>query len=202
MKKVAFVDVDTQFDFMDPEGGLHVPGAEEIRPALAELTETAKARGVFVIATTDWHSTDDREFQEFPPHCVRNTAGAEKIEETRIEGAREVGLEGAFDDEAAREVVSSGAAVVRKETLDVFSNPKMEALLRALPGARFVVYGVATEYCVKAAVLGLLERGKEVVVVEDAVRAVSKAAGLSAVEEMRSKGAEFRRAAEVMAGLP
>jgi len=135
MKGMAFLDIDTQFDFMDPEGSLHVPGAEDIVPTLAELTRAAKARGVPLIATTDWHSDDDREFQEFPPHCVRDTHGAEKIEETRTEGAREVGLEEHLDDDAAREAVSGGALLVRKEKLDAFSNPGMDALVRALPAA-------------------------------------------------------------------
>ncbi len=201
MSTVVFVDVDTQFDFMDAEGSLHVPGAEEIRPVLAELTRAAKSRGILVIATTDWHSDDDREFRDYPPHCVRETHGAEKIEETRIDGAREAGLEGPLDDEAAREALSSGAAVVRKEKLDVFTNPNMDALLHALPDARFVVYGVAVECCVKSAVLGLLERGRKVTVVEDAVKPVSEEAGKTAVEEMCSKGAVFKLAAEVIAEL-
>ena len=36
----------------------------------------------------------------------------------------------------------------------------------------FVVYGVATDYCVRAAVIGLLTRGHRVALVADAVRAV------------------------------
>ncbi len=199
--KTVFVDVDTQFDFMDPEGGLCVPGAADIRPVLAELTRAAREHGVPVIATTDWHADDDREFQDFPPHCVRNTHGADKIGETCIDGAREAGLDKPLDGDAAREAVSAGAVVLRKEKLDAFSNPSMDILLRSLPGARFVVYGVATEYCVKAAVLGLLERGREVVVVEDAVRAVAEETGRAAIDDMRSKGASFRRAAQVMAEL-
>ena len=199
MSGIVFVDVDTQFDFMDPKGALYVPGAEEIRPVLVELVSAAKAGGVTVIATTDWHAPDDPEFQTFPPHCVRETPGAAKIEETRVEGAIEVGEEKALGEDEARRLVSSRALVVRKSTYDAFSNPGMDALVRALAGMSFVVFGVATDYCVRAAALGLLGRKRDVVVVEDAVRAVSEETGLAAVEEMRAKGAVFKRAAEVIA---
>jgi len=50
------------------------------------------------------------------------------------------------------------------------------------------------------AVLGLLERGKEVSLVEDAIRAVDPAAGKAAIQEMVKKGAAKVTAAGVIAG--
>ncbi len=40
----------------------------------------------------------------------------------------------------------------------------------------FVVYGVATDYCVRAAVEGLLRRRCQVAIVADAVRAIDSSA--------------------------
>ena len=37
-RPVIFWDVDTQHDFMDPDGKLYVKGAELIMPKLAQLT--------------------------------------------------------------------------------------------------------------------------------------------------------------------
>jgi hypothetical protein len=37
----VFWDVDTQVDFMSPEGKLYVPGAETIAPNLGRLTDYA-----------------------------------------------------------------------------------------------------------------------------------------------------------------
>jgi nicotinamidase/pyrazinamidase len=59
------------------------------------------------------------------------------------------------------------------------------------------VYGIATEYCVRLAVLGLRERGYAVSVVVDAVKAIEEAAGVKALEEMREAGAEVATTAEV-----
>jgi len=40
--------------------------------------------------------------------------------------------------------------------------------------AYIIVYSVATEFCVKATVLGFLERGLDVYIVEDAIKGVDK----------------------------
>ena len=40
--KTAFVDIDTQFDFMDPRGRLYVPGAEYIIDNIKKLFRYAK----------------------------------------------------------------------------------------------------------------------------------------------------------------
>ena len=53
----------------------------------------------------------------------------------------------------------------------------------------FVVYGVATDYCVRAAVLGLLDRGQKVAVVVDAIRAVDPGAEPDVLTEFARRGA-------------
>jgi nicotinamidase/pyrazinamidase len=53
-------DIDTQFDFMRPEGKLYVPDAEEIAPAMQQLVEAARAAGIVHVASADDHElTDD-----------------------------------------------------------------------------------------------------------------------------------------------
>ena len=61
-----------------------------------------------------------------------------------------------------------------KREFDVFSRPDADALVARYDAGRptFVVYGVATDYCVRAAVEGLLARRCRVAVVVDAVRAI------------------------------
>ena len=51
--RIAFLDVDTQYDFMDPAGALHVRGAEALGPNLKRLTEYALARRIPVLASAD-----------------------------------------------------------------------------------------------------------------------------------------------------
>ena len=46
----VFFDVDTQVDFMLPDGRLHVPGAETIIPNLSKLMAYAEAQGTPVLS--------------------------------------------------------------------------------------------------------------------------------------------------------
>ncbi len=57
----VFWDVDTQGDFMHPDGALYVPGAEEIIPNLGRLTRHAHARGIRIVASADDHVRDHSE---------------------------------------------------------------------------------------------------------------------------------------------
>ena len=57
----------------------------------------------------------------------------------------------------------------------MFANPLAEPVVASLrqAGARFYVYGLATDYCVKAAALGLAEGGCHTVLLTDAVAGIS-----------------------------
>jgi len=76
-----------------------------------------------------------------------------------------------------------------------------EQILSALRPDRVYVYGVATEYCVLRAVLGLRRCGYDATVVSDAVRPVDEEAGRAAVAHMRAGGAHMARTAEVIKEL-
>jgi len=197
---VLFFDVDTQRDFMDEQGALAVPGAAAIRPNLRRLAQAARRLGIPVIASEDAHDPDDPEFADFPPHCVKGTPGARKIEETSREDALRVPVSGELPA-PPREALARGMVVLEKKTLDVFTNPAAEKLLAALPGARVVLYGVATEYCVKAAAEGLLRRGRRLEVVTDAVKGVDEEAHRQTLAGLAAAGARLLTTGEVLAGL-
>ena len=190
---VVFVDVDTQYDFMSPDGGLYVQGAEEITDNMAALVSLAGRETIPVIATMDTHDTDDPEFGTFPPHCVRGTSGRDKIPETRPERFAWVTMD--------RQEVPADPAVtllVEKPTYDVFTNPNMPAVLEAFTANEYVVFGVATHFCVKAAVFGLIERGCSVTLVHDAVRPIAPDED-GVLEMMRNAGVRFVTTQEICA---
>src|SRR5687767_13068311 len=74
-----FVDIDTQFDFMDPAGKLYVPGAEQLGGPMEKLFTYAARAEIPVLSSVDEHAPDDPEFRQWPPHCVRGTPGQSKL---------------------------------------------------------------------------------------------------------------------------
>ena len=178
---LVFVDVDTQADFMLPGGRLYVPQAEEIIPNLGELMLWARARQVPIISTSDAHAPDDSEFAHWPPHCVSGAPGQQHIPETLFPDA--VVIENSPDAfHLPRGWV--GQIIVEKRVYDFTTNVNIEAILASLARPRFVVFGVATEYCVRSSVLALRKRNLPVAVVRDAIKAISAEQGRKAVEEM------------------
>lgn len=197
-QRVIFWDEDTQVDFIQPDGALPAPGALEIVPALARLTRFAVEHRIPILASVDSHVENDREFRDFPPHCVRGTPGQAKIPETRTP-ASEVAEPRRMNVQV--QLLLGGELdmlVIEKDNLDVFTVPLAEKLLRALAPARVYVYGVATEHCVRKVVLGLRERQYHATLVVDAVRAIEDAAGVRAIEEMTQAGADLATSAEVL----
>ena len=61
-------------------------------------------------------------------------------------------------------------------------------LLDQLGAERYVVYGVVTEICVKLAAWGLLETGKRVELVTDAVRSLNDAASTAMTDAFLAAG--------------
>jgi len=189
MKNVFFVDVDTQRDFMLSSGSLYVPGAERMIPKLRRLFDFARKNEISILSTMDAHVPDDPEFEQFPPHCVQGTDGQRKIDDTLI--PRPLIFQTKPVDRNMQEAARRHQQIiVEKQTLEPFSNPVFERLLRVLP-PHAIVFGVTTEYCVKLACLGIRRLGVPVALVTDAVRALSPKTEKEALEEMRRAGVEF-----------
>ena len=182
MTKLIFWDVDTLHDFMKSDGKLYVGGSEEIIPALKALTDFAHANRIPIIATADEHELSDLEISDmpdwqstFPPHCMRGTPGQLKIEETQLRNPLVIEPERQDPGALAQRVLAhQGDFLLNKRAVDVFTNANVPALLGALGPEAVVLYGVATDFCNRYAVEGLLRLLPQVdlYLVSDAVRAI------------------------------
>jgi nicotinamidase/pyrazinamidase len=164
----VFVDVDTQRDFLEETGALFVPGSRAIAANLGRLSRAAADAGIPVLATACCHVEDDAELSRFPPHCMAGSDGQRRIAETECPDSTVLAVGDRLSGELPRHLT------LQKREFDVFSRPDAGELVARYARSRpdFVVYGVATDYCVRAAVEGLLARGCRVAVVVDAVRAI------------------------------
>lgn len=209
MPGIVFWDVDTQVDFMVPEGKLYVPGAVEITANLARLTLRARERRITRVASVCDHVAEDAELSAtpdyrstFPPHCLRGTPGQEKIPATAMEHLVVIpNLR--LDPAEIRQRLErhTGEILVEKNQFDVFTNPNAQALLDTLAPDTLLVYGVAQDVCDAHAIAGFLRRGGcAVVFVADAAKPIDAARGALLVEEWRVQGVNVVTTDDVLEG--
>jgi nicotinamidase/pyrazinamidase len=189
-RKIVFWEVDAQQDFMLPGGKLYVPGAERIIPNIKRLVDGAQKARVLLVSSACAHAVNDPEFATFPSHCIRGTEGACIVPEglTKdcliIPNREKLPLPADLFDHAQ--------IVIEKQALDVFSNPHTNEIVERLgPEVTYVVFGVVTEYCVHFAAKGLLDRGRRVFVVEDAIETLKAEESERALGELKAMGAQL-----------
>ncbi len=213
---MVLVDVDVQVDFCEESGSLFVPGSPNER--FRALVRWATSAGVRIVGSVDSHAWDawelasnDRrgpngEKPNFPDHCVKGTPGWLKVPGTlpaRFRFLPNV-ADAPLGDVVAELVRGDTQAVYfEKEVYSLFANPLAERFLRGyvslLPEPpEMVVFGVATDYCVKAAALGLAERGYRTALLTDAIAGITPAGTDAAIEAMQRAGVRLTTSAELL----
>jgi len=189
-RNVVFWEVDTQADFMLPGGKLYVPGAERLLPNIRKLTNAARQGRVFLVSHGCYHAKDDPEFRTFPPHCIKGTEGAAFVPEALTDKVVVVP-----NDPSAvvpKDLSPYQQILFEKQTLDIFASRHANKFMKRFgDDVEFVVFGVVTEYCVRLAAKGLLDRGRRVSVVEDAIATLKAEDGERTVAELRDLGVRF-----------
>jgi len=199
-KDFIFWEVDVQRDFVLPGGHLYVPGAEKLLPNIRRLTDAARQGKVFLVSHGDFHPPNDPEFKIFPPHCVKGTFGSELVPEALTE--KVVRVPNDADAKLPEDLSAYQQILLEKQTLSIFETRHADALVQRLGNhAEFVVFGVVTEYCVSFAAKGLLERGRRVAVVQDAIETLKQEDGQKTVAELESLGARLTTTDQALRAL-
>jgi nicotinamidase/pyrazinamidase len=210
MTRLIFWDVDTLYDFMRSAGKLYVPGSEGIIPVVEALTDFAHDHRVPIVASADNHELSDAEISDapdwkttFPPHAMRGTPGQLKIAETALRDP--LVIEPDLQDPGAlahRVLGHGGDFLLHKRSLDIFSNANVPTLLRALDPEAVVLYGVATDFCDRYTVEGLLKHlpRSEILLVTDAIRAIYPEEGERLVAAWEERGVQLVGSAQILHG--
>lgn len=199
MSKIVFWDVDTQYDFIMPDGRLRIPGALELLPNLARLTVTARSRHdrIQVVASMDDHRPSDEELsaqpdflETFPPHCLHGSVGQMKVISTEPQHPLFIPSDPMEEGERRRRLESHrGEIVILKRRFDVFTNLNTEPIVQWLDPGAIYVYGVALDVCDAQAIEGLLRlKQKNLFLVRDATEAIDRDRGNRLVDKWRGLG--------------
>jgi nicotinamidase/pyrazinamidase len=194
----VFLDIDTQRDFMDENGALYVARSSEIVANLARLTQYATRHAIPVLATACSHRRDDPELTQFPPHCMAGTEGQGRIPATARSDSLILPVGARLRGELPPHVT------LEKSDYDLFSRTDSGELIARYNenNPLFVVYGVATDYCVRKAVEGLLLRQCRTAIVVDAIRALDPVAEPAILTDFARRGALLTVTRTVCAGSP
>ncbi|MEE9595181.1 MAG: nicotinamidase [Acidiferrobacterales bacterium] len=180
VKGDALIIVDVQNDFL-PGGNLAVPNADEVVPPLNLYIEAFESQHMPIYATRDWHPANHCSFKAqggiWPPHCIAGTAGAQFAP----------GLK-----HPPHTVIISKATTSEKDTYSGFEDADLAQRLRDQGVQRLFIGGLATDYCVLNTVKDALKHGFEVLLLQDAMRAVNVQPddGQKAEHEMQGLGAK------------
>jgi nicotinamidase/pyrazinamidase len=198
IERIGVIVVDVQGDFTKlKNGSLAVEGTDEAYIKKVEKgTKKLREAGFPILATQDWHPRNHTSFFTshrgkkafdvikihrkdqvlWPPHCVQNSPGAELLLNKKL-----------FD------------AFIKKGTdprYDSYSGFKddggkkteMDSVLKKSKIKKLIVYGIATDYCVRATALDALASGYRVILIKNLCRGVASDTSQKAIEEMKSKG--------------
>lgn len=130
-------------------GYLANPRMAGIIPNIKKLLEQKTEAGWGVVFLRDWHKPNDREFEVFAPHCVKDTEETEIIDELQ----------------------PFAYLVVDKTRYSGFFRTDLEHILFVWceKMGEIIVVGVCTDICVLHTVAGLRDRDYDVAVLEDCV---------------------------------
>lgn len=195
---IAVIVVDLQGDFTTwKKGSLAVDGADEaFVNKVREATGSLGQEGFLIFGTQDWHPADHISF-------FTNHEGKKPFESIQVEGRTQVlwpphCIQGT---ENARVLVDNNLflAIVKKgqdSRYDSYSGfqddggakTEMDKILKRNMVQKVVVYGLATDYCVKATAIDAARSGYKVIVVEDLCKGVAPDTSQKALEEMKQEG--------------
>ena len=171
----ALLIVDVQNDFC-PGGALAVTDGDQVVPVINQLIDQYDV----VCASKDWHPDQTIHFDRWPVHCVANTPGADfhpQLNQDPIDQILFKGTSNRDDGYSAFEA----------------TNINLTQWLKQKGVEELTIVGLATDYCVKASALDAADQGFQVVVKQEAIRAVNLLPndGNKALNEMKQAGIEI-----------
>jgi nicotinamidase-related amidase len=160
----VLIVVDMEDGFLTPGRNLYCgDDARAIIPRVVELVRREQEKGTRVIFTADTHDPDDKEFEMFPPHCIRGTEEAEIIPELR----------------------PYAQEIVRKRRYSAFFETDLERRLAEERPELVTICGVCTDICVMHTAADLRNRDYMVQTPADCVASFDQDAHRAALEHMR-----------------
>jgi nicotinamidase-related amidase len=187
-RKWILIDINTQKDYFFAWGNARIKNHRRVLANVRRMIAWARRNNVRVISTCEVYPNHNG--VEKVGYCIDGTDGQKKIRYTLLRNRANFPADGSTDFPA--DILRQYRQIVlHKRCVDPFNEPRIERLLSEVRADNFVLIGASAEGAVKATALGLLQRGKKVSVVIDAVGLLNKREAKLAFRKMRAKGAKL-----------
>jgi len=187
-RKQILIDIDTQRDFLLAEGKACIRNHRRVLAHIRRVMAWARFLHIPIISTAEVYPSNngDDAFR----HCIDGTDGQKKIGYTLLNDRVIFAADGNTD--LPRDMLRRHRQVIlHKRCVDPFDEPRIDRLLSELRASEFILVGTSLEGAVKMTALGLLQRGKNVTVVIDAVGTHDKKDANLTLRKMETKGAKL-----------
>jgi len=202
-RKTGVIVTDIQGDFTEAKAGsLAVGGTDQtFIDRVEKATSKLNRKGCLIFATQDWHPPDHISFYTshpgkkafetvqihgrtqvlWPPHCVQGTENAKVL----------------LDSKLFQAIVKKG----KNKNFESYSGFKddggaeteMDQLLKEHGIRELIIYGIATDYCVKATAVDAADFGYQVTVIESLCKGVTPETTARALQEMKERGIKVEK---------
>ena len=180
------IDVSTQKDLFLSDGIARVRNHRRVLANIRRVMAYARSRNIHVISTCEVYSSRNGH----TPYCLDGTEGHKKIRYTLLN--RRVSFTADGNANISKDIFKNYKQLVLHERgHDPFEEPAIERLLTDIKSCEFIWIGATAEKTIKAMALGLLQRGKKVTVIYDAVGSHDNKEAKMALRKMQAKGARL-----------
>jgi len=187
-RKQVLIDVDTQKDFLLANGKVCIRNHRRVLGHIRRVMAWARTRCVPIISLAEVHPNDNGDSEYI--HCLDGTEGQKKIRYTLVNNRVSFPADG-HTDLPGDMLRRYDQVILHKRCVDPFQEPRIERLLSEIRANEFIIIGSTAEGAVEATALGLLQRGKKVTILTDAVGSHNKREAKLALRKAEAKGAKL-----------
>jgi nicotinamidase-related amidase len=188
-RRQILIDINTQKDFLLASGKDCIRNHRRVLAHIRRVMAWARSRKAPVISIADVYPDNGNDENSFEC-CIDGTEGQKKVSYTLLPNRISFPADGSTD--LPRDMLRHYKQVVlHKRCVDPFDEPRIDRLLSELQASEFILVGAGLENSIKETALGLLQRGKKVTVVIDAVGSHHKREARMALRKMEAKGARL-----------
>jgi nicotinamidase-related amidase len=187
-RKQILVDIDTQKDFLLAEGKACIRNHRRVLAHIRRMMAWARSQHIPIISTAEVYPNNNG--GNAMSYCIDGTDGQKKVRYTLLNDRVSLAADGNTD--LPRDMLRQHRQVIlHKRCVDPFDEPRIDRLLSEVRASEFILVGASLEGAVKMTALGLLQRGKKVTIVIDAVGTHNNREAKLALRKMETKGARL-----------